>query len=251
MPITTPTWLTLVRIGLIPVFVLAYYLPFTWAKAVSTALFILAGVTDWLDGYLARRLDQQSEFGAFLDPVADKLMVTTALVLLVSDDTIQGLVISQIVFTVVVAIIIGREIVISALREWMAELGRRASVAVSVIGKFKTIAQIVAISMLIYQAPLFGISMGLLGEILLYVAAALTIWSMFVYLRAAWSSLGVGDSSQPQVVPGDHRLQSPVPAGIAQLVEHNLAKVGVASSSLVSRSRFPVVFVSYPAGMSR
>lgn len=203
MPITTPTLLTLIRIGLIPVFVIAYYLPFSWANAVATALFILAGVTDWLDGYLARRLNQQSEFGAFLDPVADKLMVTTALVLLVSDDMIQAAVINQIVFTVVVAIIIGREIVVSALREWMAELGKRASVAVSLIGKFKTMAQIVAISMLIYQAPMFGISMALLGEILLYVAAALTIWSMFVYLRAAWSSLGVGISSKPQVIPKD------------------------------------------------
>lgn len=203
MPITTPTLLTLVRIGLIPVFVIAYYLPFSWANAVATTLFILAGVTDWLDGYLARRLNQQSEFGAFLDPVADKLMVTTALVLLVSDDTIQVLVIDQIVFTVVVAIIIGREIVVSALREWMAELGKRASVAVSVIGKFKTMAQIVAISMLIYQAPVYGISMAWLGEILLYVAAALTIWSMFVYLRAAWSSLGVGISSKSQVISND------------------------------------------------
>ncbi len=203
MPITTPTLLTLVRIGLIPVFVIAYYLPFSWANAVATGLFILAGVTDWLDGYLARRLNQQSEFGAFLDPVADKLMVTTALVLLVSDDTIQASVINQIVFTVVVAIIIGREIVVSALREWMAELGKRASVAVSLIGKVKTMAQIVAISMLIYQAPVFGFSMAWLGEILLYVAAALTIWSMFVYLRAAWSSLGAGMSSNPQVISGD------------------------------------------------
>jgi CDP-diacylglycerol--glycerol-3-phosphate 3-phosphatidyltransferase len=203
MPITTPTLLTLVRIGLIPVFVIAYYLPFSWANAVATALFILAGVTDWLDGYLARRLNQQSEFGAFLDPVADKLMVTTALVLLVSDDMIQAAVINQVVFTVVVAIIIGREIGVSALREWMAELGKRASVAVSLMGKFKTMAQIVAISMLIYQAPVFGISMALLGEILLYVAAALTIWSMFVYLRAAWDSLGVGIASKSQVISGD------------------------------------------------
>ncbi len=203
MPITTPTLLTLVRIGLIPVFVIAYYLPFSWANAVATALFVLAGVTDWLDGYLARRLNQQSEFGAFLDPVADKLMVTTALVLLVSDHMIQISVISQILFTVVVAIIIGREIVVSALREWMAELGKRASVAVSLIGKFKTVAQIVAISMLIYQAPMIGISMAALGEILLYVAAALTIWSMFVYLRAAWSSLGIGIAAKPPVGSGD------------------------------------------------
>jgi CDP-diacylglycerol--glycerol-3-phosphate 3-phosphatidyltransferase len=203
MPITTPTLITLVRIGLIPVFVIAYYLPFSWANAVATTLFILAGVTDWLDGYLARRLNQQSEFGAFLDPVADKLMVTTALVLLVSDDAIRASVINQMVFTVVVAIIIGREIVVSALREWMAELGKRASVAVSLIGKFKTMMQIVAISMLIYQAPVFGISMALLGEMLLYVAAALTIWSMFVYLRAAWSSLGVGISSKPHVISSD------------------------------------------------
>ena len=192
MPITTPTLLTLIRIGLIPVFVIAYYLPYYWAHPVATALFVLAGVTDWLDGYLARRLNQQSKFGEFLDPVADKLMVTTALVLLVGDQTIQESVFNQIIFTVVVAIIIGREIVVSALREWMAELGKRASVAVSVVGKFKTFAQIVAISMLIYQAPLGGISMAVLGELLLYLAGALTIWSMFVYLHAASESLGAG-----------------------------------------------------------
>ncbi len=192
MAITTPTLLTLIRIGLTPIFVVVYYLPFSWASAAATVFFVLAGVTDWLDGYLARRLNQQSRFGAFLDPVADKLMVATALVLLVSDDAIRASVMNQIVFTVVVAIIIGREIVISALREWMAELGKRASVAVSVVGKFKTTAQIVAISMLIYRAPVGGISMAVLGEILLYVAAGLTIWSMFVYLRAAWESLGDG-----------------------------------------------------------
>ncbi len=202
MAITTPTLLTLIRIGLIPVFVVVYYLPFSWASAAATICFVLAGVTDWLDGYLARRLNQQSNFGAFLDPVADKLMVATALVLLVSDGEIRTSVMNQIVFTVVVAIILGREIVVSALREWMAEIGRRASVAVSLVGKFKTTAQIVAISMLIYRAPIGGVSMAVLGEILLYMAAGLTIWSMFVYLRAAWDSLGDGISKHEEGAAG-------------------------------------------------
>lgn len=189
MHINTPNFLTLLRIALIPIFVLAYFLPFSWSNALATVLFILAGVTDWLDGYLARKWDQMSEFGAFLDPVADKLMVTTALVLLVGDNEIRRQVLSEELFTVVVAIIIGREFVISALREWMAELGKRASVAVSIAGKVKTILQIVAISMLLFRGPIASISMLDVGEILLYVAAGLTLWSMLVYLYAAWSTL--------------------------------------------------------------
>lgn len=185
----TPNVLTLLRIVLIPVFILAYYLPYSWAPPLATVLFVLAALTDWLDGYLARRLDQMSAFGAFLDPVADKLMVVSALVLLATDPRVQAHVISVRLFTLVVIIIIGREITVSALREWMAELGRRARVAVSVVGKLKTIGQMVAIPFMIYREPLWGVPVFLVGEMLLYLAAALTLWSMAVYLKAAWPSL--------------------------------------------------------------
>lgn len=185
----TPNLLTLLRILLIPVFIVAYYLPYAWAAPLTTGLFVLAALTDWLDGYLARRLNQSSAFGAFLDPVADKLMVLAALVLLTSDPRIQAQVLDARVFAVVVLIIIGREIAISALREWMAELGNRSSVAVSIVGKFKTIAQMVAIPFMLYREPLWGMPVVTLGEILLYGAAALTLWSMAVYLRAAWPIL--------------------------------------------------------------
>ncbi len=185
----TPNLLTLLRIILIPVFILAYYLPYSWAPLLATVLFVLAALTDWLDGYLARRLNQMSAFGAFLDPVADKLMVVSALVLLASDPRVQAQVLNVRLFTVVVIIIIGREITVSALREWMAELGRRARVAVSVVGKLKTIGQMMAIPFMIYRKPLWKIQIFLIGEILLYLAAALTLWSMAVYLKAAWPSL--------------------------------------------------------------
>ena len=165
MPINIPNSLTLARIVAIPVFVLVYLLPVTWSSLAATVLFVFAGVTDWLDGYLARRLEQQSPFGAFLDPVADKLMVATAIVLLIADNQVQQQVISPILFTLVAVVIIGREIAVSALREWMAELGKRASVAVSIMGKVKTVLQIVAISMLLYGQPLAGISMASLGEL--------------------------------------------------------------------------------------
>jgi CDP-diacylglycerol--glycerol-3-phosphate 3-phosphatidyltransferase len=184
-----PNLLTLLRIVLIPVFIVAYYLPRTWAPLLTTGLFVLAALTDWLDGYLARRWNQSSAFGAFLDPVADKLMVLSALVLLTSDPVVQAQVMDARLFAVVVSIIIGREITISALREWMAELGNRARVAVSVIGKFKTTGQMLAISFLLYRQPLWGLPVVSIGEILLYAAAALTLWSMVVYLRAAWPSL--------------------------------------------------------------
>ena len=185
----TPNLLTLLRIILIPVFILAYYLPYSWAPLLATVLFVLAALTDWLDGYLARRLNQMSAFGAFLDPVADKLMVVSALVLLASDPRVQAQVLNVRLFTVVVIIIIGREITVSALREWMAELGRRARVAVSVVGKLKTIGQMMAIPFMIYRKPLWKVQIFLTGEILLYLAAALTLWSMAVYLKAAWPSL--------------------------------------------------------------
>ncbi len=175
-----PNILTLSRIVMIPVFVAIFYMPVEWRYMVSAAIFALAGATDWLDGYLARKLDQSTPFGAFLDPVADKLMVAVALTVLVEEY-------HSAVLTLPAVIIIGREIVISALREWMAEIGSRASVAVSYIGKVKTTAQMVAIIMLLAFPP--GVSWAYAGVSLLYVAAALTLWSMVLYLRAAWPDL--------------------------------------------------------------
>lgn len=187
-----PNSLTLLRIVLIPVFIVVYYLPVIWAPMLTTAIFVLAALTDWLDGYLARRLNQASAFGAFLDPVADKLMVVSALVLLAVDPEIGGRVLDERLFAVVVIIIIGREITVSALREWMAELGNRASVAVSFVGKFKTGSQMLAIPFLLYQQPLMGLPVFQIGEYLLYVAATLTLWSMLAYLKAAWPTLVSG-----------------------------------------------------------
>jgi len=185
----TPNLLTLLRILLIPLFVVVYYLPFRWSNEVATLLFIAAGITDWLDGYLARRLGQHSPFGAFLDPVADKLMVAAALVMLIADPRVHTLALESHVFAVMVLIILGREIAVSALREWMAGIGLRSRVAVSFIGKLKTVGQMVAIGFLIWREPLGGLPIFRIGEILLYAAAALTLWSMIVYLRAAWPTL--------------------------------------------------------------
>jgi CDP-diacylglycerol--glycerol-3-phosphate 3-phosphatidyltransferase len=185
-----PNSLTFFRIILIPVIVLVFYLPNEWSNLLSAAVFGLAALTDWLDGYLARRLKQSSVFGAFLDPVADKLMVAVALVLLVQDNPTMF-------FTIPAAIIIGREIAISALREWMSEIGARARVAVSVIGKIKTTAQMVAILLLLYKAPLWMFPSHDIGMILLYIAAILTLWSMMVYMKAAWPLL-TGNSTSKQ-----------------------------------------------------
>ncbi|MEH6589687.1 MAG: CDP-diacylglycerol--glycerol-3-phosphate 3-phosphatidyltransferase [Halioglobus sp.] len=175
-----PNALTLLRICLIPVMVVVFYVPFENHLLVAAAIFAFAAVTDWFDGYLARRLGQMTAFGAFLDPVADKLMVVIALVLLVErHDTL--------LFTLAACVIIGREIVISALREWMAALGERTSVAVSYIGKVKTTFQMLAIIGLLAIDPNTDESWMLaLSYLLLYAAAILTLWSMFVYLKAAW-----------------------------------------------------------------
>ncbi len=189
MPWNAPNILTLLRIVLIPLFVIAYHLPHPLSHKLATGIFILAAVTDWLDGYLARRLEQLSPFGAFLDPVADKLMIAAALILLVSDPQVLSLVVDARLFAFVILVILGREIAVSALREWMAELGKRSHVAVSLIGKIKTGAQMVAIPFLLWQAPLAGLPIFRIGELLLYVAAGLTLWSMFVYVQAAWPSL--------------------------------------------------------------
>lgn len=175
-----PNILTSLRIVLIPVFVLIFYLPYSWAPIATGVVFAVAGFTDWLDGYLARKLNQTSPFGAFLDPVADKLMVAISLALLVESYASWWITIPAIV-------IIGREIVISALREWMAEVGQRASVAVSYIGKVKTALQMLAIMLMIVTEPYTTISIA--GIIALYLAAALTLWSMYQYLRASWPAL--------------------------------------------------------------
>ncbi|MGD8483501.1 MAG: CDP-diacylglycerol--glycerol-3-phosphate 3-phosphatidyltransferase [Thioalkalispiraceae bacterium] len=183
MPLNVPMILTLLRIALIPVFVLAFYIPlFGINNYVVTVIFFIAGITDWFDGYLARKWNQQSKFGAFLDPVADKLMVATALVLLVSKHPTLWLAIPTV-------IIIGREITISALREWMANIGDNTKVAVSIIGKIKTAAQMWAIGFLLFEVPLFDVSTLAIGYLLLYMAAILTLWSMVIYLQAAWPSL--------------------------------------------------------------
>ena len=181
-----PTALTWARIALIPVFVVLFYLPESWLSAPVrafwvVAVFILAAVTDWLDGWLARKLQQTSAFGAFLDPVADKLMVATALIMLVEAGRVAAL---------VAVVIIGREITISALREWMAKEGRSASVAVATIGKLKTTAQMIALPILLYGLPVFGLDLQPLGTVLIYLAMVLTLWSMCYYLYQAMRASG-------------------------------------------------------------
>lgn len=176
-----PNLLTLMRITLIPIFIIVFYLPFKYANAIAAGIFAAACFTDWLDGYLARKLHLLSPFGAFLDPVADKLIVATSLLLLVGAKDINYI-------TIPAIIIVGREIVISALREWMAEMGSRASVTVSYIGKVKTTVQMLALVLLLAFNPLYS-WWGILGFILLYVSAILTIWSMVIYLTMAWPEL--------------------------------------------------------------
>lgn len=175
-----PNLLTMLRLILIPVCVMVYYIPSHWAYSATAILFTIAAVTDWFDGYLARKWGQTTPFGAFLDPVADKLIVAAALVVLVERHETIWLTIPSVV-------IIGREIVISALREWMAEVGKRSSVAVNMIGKVKTAVQMIAIIVLLSQVP--GTTLATVGIVALTAASALTLWSMIVYLRAAWDDL--------------------------------------------------------------
>ncbi|MBP6726962.1 MAG: CDP-diacylglycerol--glycerol-3-phosphate 3-phosphatidyltransferase [Thauera sp.] len=181
MPLNIPNTLTWARIALIPIFVGVFYLPDSLLSVphknlIATTLFAAAAVTDWFDGFLARALGQTSAFGAFLDPVADKLMVAAALILLVQLARVDA---------IVAVVIIGREITISALREWMARVGKSASVAVAYVGKLKTAAQMLAIPLLLYDAPVQSIDAGTLGSVLIYIAAALTLWSMGYYLQRA------------------------------------------------------------------
>jgi len=182
MPLNLPIVLTWLRIAIIPFFVALFYLPYdslaaTTRDAVAAGAFVVAALTDWFDGWLARRWNQTSSFGAFLDPVADKLMVCTALLVLLDLNRVDVL---------IALVIIGREITISALREWMASVGAGRSVAVNWLGKLKTAAQMVAIPCLLYWQSLWGVPTQWPGRVLIVVAAVLTIWSMVYYLRRAW-----------------------------------------------------------------
>jgi len=179
MTLNIPTILTLARIVLLPVILLVFYMKTPWARPLCCGIFLVAAITDWLDGYLARKWNIESEFGAFLDPVADKLMVAAVLILIVEDASSWWI-------TVPAIVIISREITISALREWMANVGSRAKVAVSYLGKLKTTLQITALAMLLYKVDLFGLPIYNIGIVALYIAAALTIWSMADYLMAAF-----------------------------------------------------------------
>ena len=187
MPFNIPILLTWLRVALIPLVVGVYYLPAHWLPVrdqnlAATIVFIVAAITDWFDGYLARRWNQTTSFGAFLDPVADKLMVAAALIVLTEFGRI---------YAIVALIIIGREITISALREWMAQIGQSKSVAVNMAGKAKTVAQLIAIPFLLYDDRLFGLfETRPVGHVLISVAAIITLWSMVVYLRAASKTPG-------------------------------------------------------------
>jgi len=185
MPFNLPIALTWLPIAMIPLIVALYYVPPSWVAEstrdfAGAAFFIIAALTDWFDGWLARRWNQTSNFGAFLDPVADKLMVCAALLILLNLDRVDSF---------IALIIIGREITISALREWMAKIGASGSVAVHRLGKFKTAAQMVAIPCLLYGQSLYGIPTDLVGQALIVVAAVLTVWSMCYYLKRAWPEI--------------------------------------------------------------
>lgn len=200
--LTIPTWLTLARILMIPVLVAVFFLPWKWTSVAAMLVFALASFTDWLDGWIARRWHQYSAFGAFLDPVADKLMVSTALFLIVQAHPTPWMAFWA-------GVIVGREIAVSALREWMAELGQRARVKVQSLGKFKTVVQMVAIGCLLYspsKQPEPWLWMGrevfIIGDWLLAVAAILTLWSGFEYLRAAWPVLRAGEGRSIEAPKG-------------------------------------------------
>jgi CDP-diacylglycerol--glycerol-3-phosphate 3-phosphatidyltransferase len=183
--LTIPTLLTFFRILLIPVMVLCFYWQHPWSNIFTTAVFVAGALTDWLDGWVARRYNMYSAFGAFLDPVADKLTVTVALFLVVQyHDTV--------LIALLGAIIVSREITISALREWMAAMGAHGLVKVAGLGKLKTIVQMVAISCLLFREPLFHLPIFLIGEVMLFVAAALTLWSGWDYMHAAWPTMRKG-----------------------------------------------------------
>lgn len=177
-----PMLLTYVRIVLIPAIVIAFYMPGSFGHILATIIFAFASLTDWFDGYLARNLNQTTKFGEFLDPVADKLIISIALILIVAE-------IGKAYIAIPAAVIVGREIVISALREWMSEIGKNTSVAVSYIAKIKTTLQMFAVGSLLLHCPAFGNKFLILGVILLYLAVGLTLWSMYVYIKIAWPDL--------------------------------------------------------------
>lgn len=191
-----PNFLTLIRIVAIPIFVLVFYLPFSGAHLIAAIIFAMASLTDWLDGYLARSLKLTTRLGAFLDPVADKLIVSIALVMIVGEFQFQFIsgpnsviTVPAAILTIPAAIIVAREVIVSALREWMAEIGKRMSVRVSHLGKVKTTVQMLALIVLLYCGPATHSIIIVLGYLLLYIAAFLTIWSMIIYLKAAWPDL--------------------------------------------------------------
>ncbi len=179
MNINLPTAVTLFRMVLIPLFVVVFYLPVSWSNEVAAGIFFVACVSDWYDGYLARSLKLESPFGAFLDPVADKLMVVVIIVLLVQANPTIYVALPSV-------IIVARELLISALREWMAELGSRTTVQVSFVGKTKTVTQMFALGFMTYSEPFIGLPIFAIGLVIYYAAAILTLMSMVIYLRAAW-----------------------------------------------------------------
>lgn len=191
MTLNIPNCLTLFRIIVIPIIVILYFCDISYGNWIITILFSLAGISDALDGYLARKWNQATKLGAFLDPVADKLLVVAMLILIVTNIDILTQVLVPWLFIVTVLIIISREMTVSALREWMAELGKRSNVAVSWIGKYKTGIQMTAIGFLLFQHSIIGIPVLLIGELLLYAAGILTVWSMCIYLSAAYKSIEI------------------------------------------------------------
>jgi CDP-diacylglycerol---glycerol-3-phosphate 3-phosphatidyltransferase len=209
MKLTVPTLLTLARIVMIPVLVVVFYLPYKWSNFASAAVFALAALTDWLDGWIARRYDLHSAFGAFLDPVADKLMVAVALFLIVQGHPTPWMALWA-------GVIVGREIAVSALREWMAEIGQRATVKVALIGKIKTIAQMFALLCLLYAvvpgvkpAPWPGDVIFHTGDWMLAAAALLTLWSGAQYLIAAWPALMADEGKSVDSSTTDAKITIP------------------------------------------
>jgi len=189
MPLNVPILLTWLRILTIPLVIGVFYVPEVWLSSwrqnlIATSLFIAAAITDWLDGYLARRLNQTSAFGAFLDPVADKLMIAAALIVLVWLQRVDA---------IIAVVIIGREIAVSAMREWMAKIGQSKSLAVNFLGKIKTISQMIAVPLLLYHERIGVLSPQRVGTWLIYVAAILTLVSMFYYLKLALAPRAEGD----------------------------------------------------------
>lgn len=194
--INLPNILTFIRILVIPFLIILFYLPTSWGHTAAAIIFALACVTDWLDGYLARTLQLSTKLGAFLDPVADKVLVSIVLVLIVGEPQFQFISMPSTVYampvaiiTIPAAIIVSREIIVSALREWMAEVGKRTSVAVSRLGKVKTMIQMIALIVLLYCDATTNAFIVITGYILLYIAAFLTMWSMLIYLKAAWPEM--------------------------------------------------------------